>query len=181
MLVRPNTRSGIIGIISSVYDLLGLVCPVAIIFKMIFQELTRLGLGWDEPIPQLLEAKWIKWMKDLPMLENMYIPRCIKPTALKGSAIVELHHFCDASLLAYGEVTYVRVIDSSDSIHVALLLAKSRLAPVKTMTIPRLELTAAVLAAKIDPSLKTELEMHVDESFFWSDSQFTIQYIQNSR
>ena len=103
---------------------------------MIFQELTRLGLNWDEPepIPQHLEAKWIKWMKDLPMLENMYIPRCIKPTALKGPAIVQLHHFCDASLLAYGEVTYVRVIDSSDHIHVALFLAKSRLAPVKTRT-----------------------------------------------
>ena len=120
-------------------------------------------------------------MKDLPMLENMYIPRCIKPTALKGPAIVQLHHFCDASLSAYGEVTYVRVLDSSNCIHVALLLAKSRLAPVKTMTIPRLELTEAVLAAKIDASLKTQLEMHVDESFFWSDSQLTIQYIQNSR
>ena len=175
MLVRPHTRRGII---LGVYDPLGLVCPVVIIGKMIFQELTRLGLGWDEPIPQHLEAKWIRWMKDLPMLEKMYIPRCIKPTALKEPAIVQLHHFCDASLSAYGEVTYVRVIDC---IHVALLLAKSRLAHVKTMTIPRLEQTAAVLAAKIDASLKTQLEMHVDESFFWSDSQLTIQYIQNSR
>ena len=180
-LIHPSTRRGIISIISSVYDPLGFVSPVVIVGKMIFQELTKLGLTWDESIPEHIEIKWIKWLEELTTLENMKIPRCIRSRVFQDPVRFQVHHFCDASQSAYGVVTYVRMVDSTNQIHVTLLLSKARLAPVKVMSIPRLELTAAVLAARIDASLRKELEMHIHESFFWTDSQLVIQYIFNEK
>ena len=180
-LICPSTRRGIISIISSLYDPLGFVSPVVIVGKMIFQELTKLGLTWDESIPEHIEIKWIKWLEELTTLENMKIPRCIRSRVFQDPVRFQVHHFCDASQSAYGVVTYVRMVDSTNQIHVILLLSKARLAPVKVMSIPRLELSAAVLDARIDASPRKELEMHIHESFFWTDSQLVIQYIFNEK
>ena len=161
---KPNTRRGIISIISSIYDPLGFISPVVIVGKMMFQELTKRKLGWDDPMPGALEVKWKKWCEELPLLEEMQIPRCVKPITCHVPVQTQLHHFSDASQAAYGVVTFLRVVDSLGHIHVALLMSKARLAPIKAMTIPRLELTAAVLASKLDTSLKTSVKMKIDTS-----------------
>ena len=178
---KPHTRRGVISIISSIFDPLGFVSPVIVQGKMIFRELTKLGLSWDDAMPQQLEQRWYQWLNSLPDLENMQIPRCVQSLPQKGQVIAQLHHFTDSSQLAYGVVTYLRLIDHTGQIHVSLLVSKSKLAPVKAMTIPRLELTAAVLAAKMDDKLKKQMEMSIDESFFWCDSLLVIQYIQNEK
>ena len=178
---KPNTRRGIISIISSIYDPLGFISPVVIVGKMLFQELTKRKLGWDDPVPDALEVKWKTWCEELPLLEEMQIPRCVKPITCHVPVQTQLHHFSDASQAAYGVVTFLRVVDSLGHIHVALLMSKARLAPIKAMTIPRLELTAAVLASKLDTSLKTSVKMKIDSSYFWCDSQLVIQYIRNEK
>lgn len=82
---------------------------------------------------------------------------------------VQLHHFADASTLGYGTVTYLRM-DTNIGIHVTFLLSKARVAPLKQVTIPHLELTAAVLAARVDKMLRAEIQFPLVDSVFWTDS-----------
>ena len=176
---KPHTRRGVISVVSSVFDPLGFVSPVIIAGKMIFQELTKLKLGWDDSIPDNLLQKWQKWLAELYSLETVKVPRCVIPGKCKSPFVLQLHHFSDASQSAYGTVTYLRIIDDKGQVHVSFLFSKSKLAPIKVMNIPRLELTAAVLAAKVDKKLRSELSLTVDQSFFWCDSEIVLQYIQN--
>ena len=89
----------------------------------------------------------------------------------------ELHHFCDASLSAYDSVSYLRAVNAEGKIHCTLLLGKSRLAPIRQMTIPRLELCAAVIAVRMDRMLSRELTLEIQDSVFWTDSMIVLQYI----
>ena len=91
----------------------------------------------------------------------------------------ETHHFCDASQSAYGVVSYLRVIDSDGRIYCSFLLCKSRLAPSKQVTIPRLELVAATMSIRLNKVLKKELEIPIDTITFWSDSMTVLRYIAN--
>ena len=95
-------------------------------------------------------------------------------------ASCELHHFADASLCAYGACSYVRLTNEKSEVHCSLLTAKSRLAPIKTMSIPRLELSAAVLSVRLDIFLRKEMNIF-DSSTFWSDSTAVLQIIRNSK
>ena len=91
----------------------------------------------------------------------------------------ELHNFADASQIAYGAVLYLRMVDVEDRIHCTFLIGKSRLAHLKPMTVPRLELSAAVLAVQLDKSVREELDVPVTQSTYWSDSTCVLQYIRN--
>jgi len=93
---------------------------------------------------------------------------------------VQLHHFSDASQQGYGAVSYIRFLDDKDTIHCSFVMEKARTAPLKTVTIPRLELSAAVMASRLDKTLRKEIDIPVDESVFWTDSTCVISYIQNN-
>ena len=108
------------------------------------------------------------------------LARCIKTADFGIADVTELHHFADASQIAYGAVSYARFInEKKNTVHCSLLVGKSRLAHVKPLTIHRLELSAAVLAVKLDRTLREELEMKIDRTVFWSDSTAVLQYIKN--
>ena len=147
---KPDTRRGLLSITSSVYDPLGFVSPFVLKAKMIFQTLCRLKIGWDDPIPGIILDQWKRWLVDLPLIEGVSVPRCVKPT--HGEAIVkaQLHHFADASERAYGAVSYLRLTDTDGRHHCSFMMAKAKLAPLKMTTIPRLELAAAEVAVKLD-------------------------------
>lgn len=166
-------------IISSVYDPLGFVSPCILPAKAILQDLCRKGLGWDDEIPKCSEQKWKTWLEDLPKLEQFKLSRCFKPLELSAIQRRELHHFSDASSQGYGAVTYLRQVDADDNAHCSLVMAKSRLSPLKTVTIPRMELSAAVLATRLDRMVKQELTMQIDTSIFWTDSTWVLCYIEN--
>lgn len=176
--LRPLTRRGILSMISSIYDPLGLASPFTLLAKRIIQELTRLKLSWDEPIPRLQHDQWTEWTADLPTLEELRIPRCVKPSMV-GQVIVHLHHFSDASEIAYGTVSYLRLEDENGQVQTSLVMSKSHLAPIKRVTIPRLELSGAALAAKVDRMLRRELDINIHRSFFWTDSMIVLQQIKN--
>ncbi|XP_049336637.1 uncharacterized protein LOC125802479 [Astyanax mexicanus] len=90
----------------------------------------------------------------------------------------ELHHFSDASTHGYGQCSYIRVV-GEDKVHCSLVMGKARVAPTKVVTIPRLELTAAVVSAAVSSMLKEELELKIDQEYFWTDSQVVLGYINN--
>ncbi|XP_049323488.1 uncharacterized protein LOC125783001 [Astyanax mexicanus] len=175
---RPHTRRGILSVVSSVYDPLGFLVPVTLPAKLMLHELCRKNYGWDDQIPQSLEQQWIKWLTDLQQVNAFKVDRCIKAQDFGQLDHAQLHHFSDASENGYGTVTYLR-LQNQNNVHVSFLLGKSRVAPLKQITIPRLELTAAVLAVRIDKMLRTELQLPLDDSCFWTDSTSVLKYIKN--
>ena len=179
VMKRPATRRGMLSTISSIFDPLGFVAPVLMAPKILLQQLCQLDLGWDDPIPQHLEERWMKWMEDLPKLQEFKIRRCYKPAEFKKIVSCQAHYFADASETGYGAVGYLRMVDEEGKIHCSFLAGKARVAPLKSVTIPRLELTAATVAVRLNAQVTRELEIAVDSSTFWTDSTTVLRYINN--
>ena len=176
---KPLTRRGILSTVSSVYDPLGFVSPFTFTAKKMIQELCRRSVGWDEDLPEDILMSWISWVHELPKLNQVTLSRCVKPDYFGEIAHSQLHHFCDASLDGYGTVSYLRLIDNQNRIHCSMMMAKSRLAPLKQLTIPRLELSAATLAVKVDQAIQNEMDLKVNDTVFWTDSTSVLKYIRN--
>lgn len=143
--------------------------------KQILQSLCKAKVGWDEQIPQEIAQRWQRCLNELPLLDTFSISRSFAPKDFGEVTVAQLHHFCDASEVGYGWVSYLRLLSNQD-VSVAFVMGKARVAPLKQTTIPRLELAAAVLAVRMDRMLKAELDMKL-ESVFWSDSMTVPQYI----
>ncbi|XP_067260191.1 uncharacterized protein [Chanodichthys erythropterus] len=176
---KPVTRRGILSVTSSIYDPLGFLAPVILPSKILMQQLCREKLAWDDDIPEQSAEKWITWLHGLNHLADFSVPRCIKPVDFGVSTSAQLHHFSDASEVGYGVVSYLRLLNADGLTHCAFMMGKSRVAPLKQTTIPRMELTAAVVAVKTDKMLKDELELELNESVFWTDSTTVLRYIDS--
>lgn len=176
---KPCTRRGILAVVSSVYDPLGMVAPFVLPAKLLLQDLYRKGLGWDDQIPYVHLSRWQAWLADLPKLSQLSVNRCVKGADLGGVVITESHHFCDASQFAYGAVSYLRQVNSDGQAHCSFLVGNSRLAPLKQMSIPRLELAAATVSVRLNKLLKNELEIPIDKITFWTDSMTVLRYSAN--
>ena len=180
MKERQLTRRGVLSTVSSIYDPLGFAAPFILPAKAILQDLCRKKLGWDDSIPQDVAQRWQKWLCELPKLEQLTIDRCFKPSDFGEIASRQLHHFSDASQRGYGAVSYLRIVNTRGDIHCSFVLGKSRLAPLKPMTIPRMELSAAVVATRLENMIQQELsELTTSESVFWTDSTCVLRYIKN--
>ena len=173
------SKRGLLRVISSIYDPLGLAGPFVIKGKMLFQLLCRTKLGWDDPMPEEIKEQWKRWLDDLPSLGGLQVPRCLQPSKRFEMPVkAQLHHFCDASELGYGSVSYVR-FTNDQRIHCSVVMSKNRLAPIKQQTIPRLELCAAVVAANLDRKVTQCIEFELLDSVFWTDSMIVLHYLRN--
>jgi len=176
---KPFTRRGVLSLVCSLFDPLGLVSPFILPAKRIMQELCRKKVNWDDKLPEAELDSWKKWTKDLSRLSEVQVNRCIKQAHLSTIVNTQLHHFSDASQYGYSVATYLRLNDVTGQKSCQLLFAKSRLAPLKAVTIPRLELTAVALSVKIHKYVQSQLEQPVNATFFWTDSMIVLQYIRN--
>ena len=176
---RPLTRRGILASVSSVYDPLGLVAPFLLTGKQILQDLCKNQTDWDEPIPDVFRTRWEKWRSELHTLAQLKIPRCYKPDDFGEPKSIELHSFSDASIGGYGQCSYVRMVNDQQKVHCSLVMAKSRVTPLKPVTVPRLELTATVVSTKISAFLQKELKYGCVPEYFWTDSICILGYISN--
>ena len=176
---KPATRRGILSIISSVYDPLGFVAPFILPAKIILQDLCKKKLGWDDKIPEEVINRWKAWLESLPLLERFCTERCCKPTNFEEVTSCQLHYFSDASQLAYGAVSYLRMVNAQGDVHCSFVMGKSRLAPLKPVTIPRMELSAAVLSTRLDRIIRDEIELPIQEAVYWTDSTCVLRYIEN--
>lgn len=176
---NPLTRRGVLSTVASMYDPLGFMAPFVLLGKRILQQMCREKIGWDEELPETLRPQWESWIRDLPDLAKMTIQRPYLPSSFGDVRRYELHHFADASLSGYGVCTYLRAVNKSDEVHSCLVMGKSRVSPTKVTTIPRLELSAAVVAVKTSDMLRKELEIQDLQEFFWTDSTVVLGYINN--
>ncbi|KAF2892114.1 hypothetical protein ILUMI_14059, partial [Ignelater luminosus] len=149
--VNIVTKRNLLQTISRIYDPLGILGPYVIKLKILFQRIWTERPDWDDPLSSDITKEWCGWAAQLKTMVNFSIPRSLFSTKIKE---YHLHVFADASLRACGVAAYVRSVDFSNNVCVTLLCAKSRVAPLKkrdedTMTLPRLELTAALLAARL--------------------------------
>ena len=94
--------------------------------------------GWGDPLNDEILKKWKEWLMDLKDIQQIQIDRCVKPVEFKHTCRTELHHFTDASTTVYGAVSYLRLVNEKGEVRCSLLFARSRVSPLKQMTIPGL-------------------------------------------
>lgn len=139
------------------YDPLGLISPVVLVGKKILQLLCADQLSWDDPLPDSLKSRWERWRKSVHKLGSLEIRRCYKPAEFGRVVKRELHHFSDASHSGYGQCSYLRLVNDEGQVCCSLVMSKARVVPLKPITIPGLELNAAVVSVKISSLLPREL------------------------
>ena len=158
---KPKTRRGMLSIFSSVYDLIGFVAPFILQERKIFQHTCSEDLQWDEIVPQSIQDNWEKWKRNIQefqkislQLSGVKINRCLIAKGKKQIKHCSLHHFLDASEECYGQVTYLRTADENNRIFCNFVMVTSRVTPLKFVSVPRLELTAATLTVRVATHLK---------------------------
>lgn len=176
---RPLTKRGILSTIGAMYDPLGMVAPYVLQGRLILQDLCKFKIGWDDDLPSDQLNRWTIWKESLPELNTVSMHRNFNPLSFGEISSCQLHHFADASEIGYGTVSYIRMCNSQGDVHCSFVFGKSHVAPLKTITIPRLELTAATLSVKVNYVIQKALNVTVDRTIFWTDSTTVLRYIGN--
>ncbi|KFD64292.1 hypothetical protein M514_23576 [Trichuris suis] len=173
-LSKRVTKRNILSATHQVFDPIGVVCPVLLRPKLLLRKIWPMRIGWDDAPPEEFTTAFLEWLQGLKLLETLRIPRWIGVDSGNRS----LHVFCDASKEAFAAVVYLRV-EWIEGARLQLLTAKSRLAPTKALTIPRLELLAATIGARLLAAIREtwdpEKSMPV---VFWSDSTTVLSWIR---
>ncbi|XP_063408738.1 uncharacterized protein LOC134692218 [Mytilus trossulus] len=175
---KPITRRGILSTINSLYDPLGFLAPVILQGKLLLRKIVSETVDWDQPLTDETADEWKSWRDTLIAIETLRIPRTYVPY-LSKTATKELHVFSDASEKAIAAVAYLRTTDSSGEPNIGFILGKAKVAPTSGHTIPRLELSAAVLAVEITQTIMDNLDLHIDTVKFYTDSKVVLGYISN--
>lgn len=170
------TKREVLSAISKFFDPLGLIGPIITTAKLIMQETWRSDRSWDETLPPTFIEKWEKFRSELNEVKTLSIPRRVIP--YQDATKIYLQGFCDASEVAYGACIYVQAKDETGNTSSRLLCSKSRVAPIKPTTIPRLELCSAVLLAHLIANIRRELRIKIDGVQAWSDSQVALWWIR---
>lgn len=160
---------------SRLFDPFGWISPAIIKAKICYQQTWLYDLHFDDPLPVAILQEWLDLRSNLHLLEQVQIPRWIP----NHNGRIQLLGFSDASETAYAAVVYARSIDGEGKVHVQLFAAKTKLAPVKQTTLPRLELNAAVLLTDLMQKLSLSLDHLQVEYRAWTDSTIVLQWLSS--
>ena len=151
------TKRNVLKTIATVFDSLGLVGPFVVKAKILLQELWSRGYDWDDVIQDDIVGRIEEWHQQVEILENVQVPMCLRDTKevinIRGFVVT----FIDASLQAYGTVVYLRCVCNDGTFSSRLIASKSKVAPLKPMTVPQLELMGAVLGLRLTQLQYTSL------------------------
>ncbi|CAA9999245.1 unnamed protein product, partial [Nesidiocoris tenuis] len=171
---REVSKRMILADLHTFWDPIGLLSPVFIRGRMFLQELWQSNVTWDDVLPLKLNKKWNAYRKQLQVLNNMKISRRVWFGNLQTA---ELHGFCDASEKAFGACIYIRSWNSEGKYISHLVCAKGRVAPLQNLTLPRLELKAAVVLIELMSQLITSLRFETIDINYWTDSEIVLNWI----
>ncbi|XP_058788565.1 uncharacterized protein LOC131662720 [Phymastichus coffea] len=172
--------------LSSIFDPAGWLAPITLVAKTIVQDLWRAKLSWDEILPQAWQDKWSAFRSTILAATESDIPRWI---GLAPDKNLQLHAFADASRRALAAAVYSRVTDKDGSVTTALLNARTKLSSIKSlqpastgrlrMTIPRLDLRAALIASQLLTTTASALKVPISACHLWSDSHVALHWLQS--
>ncbi|XP_078357270.1 uncharacterized protein LOC144642154 [Oculina patagonica] len=174
------TKRMVASLAAKIFDPIGLIAPFLVRSKLILQSLWTKGVGWDEEIPMEVSLKWNQWVLELSELEHLQIPRCYTDLLLSQNPKVELHAFGDASEVAYASAVYLRVVGEDGKVSTSLVMSKTRVAPVRKITLPRLELMAAVITARLCTYVKGAIDCPISRIVCWTDNSSTLHWIRGA-
>ncbi|XP_054716905.1 uncharacterized protein LOC129226328 [Uloborus diversus] len=175
-----DTKRYVLQVLGRIFDLIGILGPFTVRIKCLMQKIWMLRIDWDNRLPEDLSSLWRSWCEEVPQLTEISIPRHYFSENLNiDIKTLELHFFCDASMKAFGTVAYMRVLSRNEDVRTAFVASKNRVAPIKSLTLPRLELMAAVLSAKLSFNILKSLKRDIP-CCFWSDSKITIFWIKGN-
>ncbi|XP_036144934.1 uncharacterized protein LOC118646349 [Monomorium pharaonis] len=171
------SKRKILSEIAKIYDPLGLLGPVILYAKQLMQDLWRSQVHWDESVPQNIYLKWSEFSQQFKAIDNISFDREIFISGRQG---IQLHGFCDASCVGYGACIYVRSFDKNNKSVCKILCSKSRVAPLKAVTIPRLELCGALLLARLYREIRDTLNVIPSKVVFWCDSTIVLHWLNTA-
>ncbi|XP_055590156.1 uncharacterized protein LOC129742300 [Uranotaenia lowii] len=176
---RPTKRQ-ILRCVMSLFDPLGILAPFIIHGKVLIQDLWRSGISWDDQVGDPIFTRWNEWAKMIEFIQTIRVPRSYFVNATKLTyKNTELHVFVDASEVAYSCVAYFRVVQDEGSMDLALISGKSKVAPLKPLSIPRLELQSCLLGAQLLSLIKKEHEIDISRTILWTDSRTALSWIHS--
>lgn len=178
-----ETKRSLLEQAATIYDPMGLISPFVLKAKLLFQQLWKENLKWDDSLPPFIDAQWREWKDQVHMLKNFELDRCVTGDDSKHISSATVLAFGDASENAYGSCVYLKVTYDDQTTNCHLLLGKSRVAPMsmakdekKKLTIVRLELLAALIAARLASYVAKILQLEVEACF--TDSMITLGRIR---
>ncbi|XP_055645616.1 uncharacterized protein LOC129782482 [Toxorhynchites rutilus septentrionalis] len=174
------TKRQVLRCLMTLFDPLGLAAPYVVHGKILLQDIWRAGSDWDEPIAESSFERWQIWTAMLRSINGVRIPRSYF-RSISGECMhdIQIHTFVDASPAAYACVSYLRVVNSDGKAEVALVAAKTKVAPLKLMTIPRLELQACVQGARLMKFVVDGHNFGITKRFLWTDSTVALSWINS--
>ena len=177
---RTVTRRIVLNLVSGVYDPIGLVPPYTVKSRVLLKDIWRLsGQKWDDIVPDDIVTKFLDWSFELETVSELKVPRNFFQQKVER---LEFHMFWDSSQDVFSAVAFLRgkVISGDDSsTEVAFFFGKERVAPMKTLTFPKLELQAALLSARLRNEVQRALTRQIEKTFMWTDSTTVVQWLHS--
>ena len=175
--VKSMQQRQLLSLAASLFDHLGIITPFSIRVRCILQSIVKQGNNWNNQIPREFQHDLQQWVDEYEQMPEISISRCLIPNT---DAKHELHIFCDASSTAIATTIYIRS-SSAEEITTQFVVSKARVAPIKTTTIPKLELEAAAMGAELASFVRSEMTAHFDKIQFWTDSMATLGWIKSTK
>lgn len=175
--IKPTKRH-VIGIVPRIYDVFQILAPFTVSAKLLLHNIWGQKIGWDEILPDPLADRWLKWVQEIPMLEQIQIERCVLP---QNADILyfSLEAFSDASKDIAACAVYSRIETTAGEVKVSLLASKTRI-PKEELSLPRKELSSAVLASETVADLNKVLKLDPADLNFWGDSKIVLAWLDKS-
>ncbi|XP_058816417.1 uncharacterized protein LOC131679698 [Topomyia yanbarensis] len=174
---RRPTKREVLRTLMMIYDPLGLIAHLLMFLKVLLQEIWRTSVGWDDQIEDAQFEKWLTWLAVFPKMGLVEVPRCYR-TLTTVRAKAEMHTFVDASENGFAAVVYLR-FQERDAIECSLVGAKTRVAPLKFLSIPKSELQAALLGVRLADTILASLSIKISKRYFWTDSKDVLCWLRS--
>ena len=174
-----STKRSVLSVLSRLYDPMGIISPVILVAKTLFQTIWRQGFDWDQVLTEELAEAFQLWLEDSKCLVDLKFPRAFFPNIPWSYVVnhVEIHAFGDASEIGYGAVVYLRILYEGKYL-VRLCASRCRVAPLKKVSLPRLELLSALICARLTDFVHTSLKLGNVKKYCYSDSETTLFWIK---
>ncbi|UYV84801.1 hypothetical protein LAZ67_X003569 [Cordylochernes scorpioides] len=177
VIINSLSKRDLLSHTQQIFDPIGFLAPVLLPAKLLIQQAWTVKTDWDEPLPSTIQENFLKWYSELDTLADIKIPRRV------GHGIRahwSIHIFCDASQSAYAAAAFL-LCPENKGVSVQLLMAKSRLGPLKKTTIPRMELLACMLGVRLSRYITESLNLAAEPVYYWTDSTTVLSWIKTNR